>query len=240
MAIREGKWDCPQCGHRANRGGEVKCQACGKVRGDEVSFYLEDDAAEVTDEAALARANAGADWICEFCSATTPAAQKACRSCGAPRTGKRRAERELRDAPPPPQKKKTGGRWKWALAALAVIGSCVWVCTPKEQAATLEAVSWERTVEVERFATVVEQGWRDELPAGARVLSSERRKSHDQQVQTGTRTVSKTVSEQVKVGTKKVKVGTRDKGNGYFEDLYEDEPVYETRQRQVTETEPVY
>jgi hypothetical protein len=33
----------------------------------------------------------------------------------------------------------------------------------------------------------------------------------------------------VQVGTERVKVGTRDKGNGFFEDVYEERPVYRSR-----------
>ncbi|MGI5865033.1 MAG: zinc finger Ran-binding domain-containing protein [Myxococcales bacterium] len=227
MAIREGRWDCPQCGNKGNRGSEIKCSACGKVRAEDVQFYLDDeDAAEVTDEAALARAKAGADWICEYCGATTPADQARCKSCAADRTEKRRAVKVHLDQPeaPAPKKKSKAGLVLAGFCLLAI--ACgFFLCRTKEAPMTLAAVSWERTVEVEKHTTVVEEDWRDELPAGARILSTERKVHHTDKVQ---------------VGTKKVKVGTKDLGNGYFEDVYKEEPVYETRQRTVTEDEPVY
>jgi hypothetical protein len=246
MAIREGRWDCPQCGHKGNRGSEIKCSACGRVRGQEVGFYLAEDAEEVVDEAARARATAGADGICEYCQATTPASQTHCKSCGAERTEKRREVKVLPDqlepaAPDPTPKRSSKRGWLVAGAVLlALFGSCLFLFRSKESRMTLEKLSWERQVEVEQYKTVVEEKWRNELPGAARVLSTERRVHHHDKIQVGTRRVSHTVDEQVQTGTRRVKTGTRDLGNGYFEDVYDDQPVYETRQRTVTEDEPVY
>ena len=64
MAIREGKWKCTYCG-ATNRGRDLECTACGAAREKDVSFFLDDDAAEVTDEAVVAHARGGAEWICE-------------------------------------------------------------------------------------------------------------------------------------------------------------------------------
>jgi hypothetical protein len=55
-------------------------------------------------------------------------------------------------------------------------------------------------------------------------------------------TTTGTATEQVRVqaGTERVKVGTRDLGNGFFEDVYEERPVYETRTRERQVSRPVY
>jgi len=87
---------------------------------------------------------------------------------------------------------------------------------------------------------VGEQAWEGEVPSGARVLGSSREVHHINKIQTGTRTATRTVSEQVQTGTERVKTGTRDLGNGYFEDVYEDRPVYETREHEESYQEPVY
>jgi len=84
MAIREGKWRCPYCSI-VNRGASMACPGCGATRDEHVAFFLEDDAPEVTDEALLARARAGADWLCRFCGASCPPALERCRNCGAER-----------------------------------------------------------------------------------------------------------------------------------------------------------
>ncbi|MBI5544013.1 MAG: hypothetical protein HY901_09010 [Deltaproteobacteria bacterium] len=246
MTIREGKWDCPQCGLKGNRGSEQKCRQCNKVRGDEVRFYLEDEAAEVLDEAQLAKAQAGADWVCQFCEAINPAGGKQCRSCGAERTEKQREVKEILDqpvSPPlPPPKKKGLGRPAGIVGMLALLlGGGGWLlCAPSERAMSLARVSWERTIEVERYDTVVKEAWRDEVPGGGRVQSATQKVHHVNKVQTGTRAVSKQVEEKVQTGTRTVKVGKKDLGNGYFEDITKEEPVYERRTRTVTEDEPVY
>jgi hypothetical protein len=111
---------------------------------------------------------------------------------------------------------------------------------PRERVLTVTGHRWERTVAVEELRTVTEEGWEGELPAGARSLSSRREVHHTNRVQIGTETRTRTVSERVQTGTERVKVGSRDLGNGYFEDVYEDRPVYEDRDHQETYKEPVY
>ncbi|HYJ79020.1 MAG TPA: hypothetical protein VEW03_05440, partial [Longimicrobiaceae bacterium] len=85
MAIREGCWDCPTCAAAAQRGRDVNCTQCGSPRPEGVRFYLPDDAAEVSDAEALARARAGADWVCLHCAGSARATDEACPGCGAPR-----------------------------------------------------------------------------------------------------------------------------------------------------------
>jgi hypothetical protein len=87
------------------------------------------------------------------------------------------------------------------------------------------SVSWKRTVDIERFGTVTESDW--SVPQGARVISKSREVRSHRKVQAGTET--KTRTEKVQTGTRKVKSGVRDKGNGFFEDVYKDEPIYESR-----------
>ena len=238
--IREGKWDCPQCGCKGNRGSELNCRQCNKVRGNEVQFYVEDDAAEVVDEQKLERAQAGADWICQYCDAINPEGNKACKGCHAEKAEKKREVKEILDQPPAAAlPKKSNSKLIAGIGALVALlcggGTCL-VCLPSERDATLEAVSWERTVEVEKYGTVVKHAWRDEVPGGGRIQSTERKVHHTNKIQTGTRTTQ--VSEKVQVGTRTVKVGKKDLGNGYFEDITKEEPVYENRT--VDKEVPVY
>ncbi|HYW12972.1 MAG TPA: hypothetical protein VE871_13520 [Longimicrobium sp.] len=85
MAIREGRWDCPSCGSTAVYGRHVDCPGCGRPRPAGIRFYLTADAPVITDAAQLAEANAGADWICGHCGASTRATQADCGGCGAAR-----------------------------------------------------------------------------------------------------------------------------------------------------------
>lgn len=255
MAIREGLWDCPSCGRKGNRGPQRSCVGCGAPRGDDVAFYLAHDAPEVTDPKALAAAEAGADWTCEFCGGDNRATDEVCRGCSAARgTSPQRPERVILDAdaapPPPPQgvaappeetkkKKKRRGCGCLTLLGLVVL-FFAWLGCPNEQVVTVTGLSWERTVEVEQHRVESGEAWSDELPKGAEELSRQTLVDGTERVQVGTRPGTRTVTERVQVGTEQVKVGVRDLGNGYFEDVYEDRPVYETRSREEPTQEPIY
>ena len=84
MADREGLWDCPSCGHAGIPGFDLVCPNCGKSRG-EVKFYLPDNARVLTSPDEIARAHAGADWVCRHCDAAVPATKTICPQCGAER-----------------------------------------------------------------------------------------------------------------------------------------------------------
>jgi len=53
-----------------------------------VEFFLEDDAATVSNANLLKQANAGADWICRYCSGNNRAFDTQCSSCGSMRSDK--------------------------------------------------------------------------------------------------------------------------------------------------------
>ena len=254
MAIREGAWDCPVCGRKGNRGPEKFCGGCGSPRGPEVPFYLPDDAPEVVEAEALKRAQAGPDWVCPYCGADNPAVNAFCSGCGAPRDGAKTrevVERRL-DAPPPaakplaaPPQAGGGSRWKKGcgiafLGLAALVALVVFLGRPKSTTLTVTGFHWLRTIAVEELRPVTEQAWEGEVPSGARLLGKSREVHHVDHIQIGSETRTRTVSEQVQTGTERVKVGTKDLGNGYFEDVYEDRPRYETRSREETYQEPVY
>jgi hypothetical protein len=255
LAIREGAWDCPHCGRKRNRGPEKFCGGCGAPRGEDVQFYLPDDAREVTEADELRRAQAGPDWTCSFCAADNPSDHAFCSSCGAPREGstdrpvvEHRADAApapptLAALPPPPPSGKPLLKRGCQIGCLALVALVflVWLIgRPRERVLTVAGHRWERTVAVEELRTITEEGWEGELPAGARSLSSRREVHHQNRIRIGTETRTRTVSERVQTGTERVKVGSRDLGNGYFEDVYEDRPVYEDREREESYEEPVF
>lgn len=258
MAIREGAWDCPHCGRKRNRGPEKYCGGCGAPRGEDVKFYLPDDAPEVTEADALRRAQAGPDWTCPYCAADNPSDHAFCSSCGAARDGSqaRQVVEHRTGTPPsgtpsPPERGRGQGKGgagsilkKGCLigcAGLAAIVALLWFLGRSEETTlTVSGHRWQRSIGVEELRTVTEEGWEGELPAGARTLSSRREIHHRNRVRIGSETRTRTVKERVQTGTERVKVGERDLGNGYFEDIYEDRPVYENREREETYEEPIY
>lgn len=97
---------------------------------------------------------------------------------------------------------------------------------------------WERTIAIEELQTVTEEGW--DVPAGGRRLSERQAVYGYNQVLTGYETRTRNVSEQVQVGTEAYPCGQRDLGNGFFEEVLCDRPIYETRTRSETYEEPIY
>lgn len=256
MAVREGRWDCPSCGATAQLGRDVACGGCGSPRPKGVRFYLPEDAPEVTDPARLAEARAGADWVCEHCGASSRATRDDCSGCGAPRgsspqqavheygegeiprSGGRRAEPRPQPlaAAAPPRKSRRGR----VFAGVMVAGLGVFAWGNRTRAVEAEVVGkeWERTVQVEEYRTVTESGW--SLPAGGSVVRQYRDIREYRQVLDHHETRTRQVSDRVQTGTEQRVCGSRDNGNGYFEDVYCSEPVYETRYRTETYQEPVY
>jgi hypothetical protein len=223
MAIREGRWRCPYCSG-VNRGADLACKGCGATRDKDVRFFLEDEAPEVTDERLLAQARAGADWLCLFCQTSNPPANAACANCGAEKgkaPSRETREIPLRASPAPAAAPRTAPRRLGLLAALGlllVLGFCGFgilrALRTTEQPVTVAGFEWERSIEIEAYRTVREEAWEGELPSGARPVSTSRQVHHTERERTGTR---------------RVKTGTRDLGNGFFEDVYAEEPVYSER-----------
>lgn len=232
-AIREGRWDCEHCGTTGLLGRDMSCPKCGHRRPANVKFYLPEDAEEITDSEMKKRARAGADWVCEWCGASNIATSTTCSQCGAekgtspsqqvktykkgevPRTGN--AANPVVAPPPPPK----GGFPVPIIIGVAVL---LLVCglgafflfRTTEATATVTGVSWERTIDVEKLETVTKEG--KTIPSGGRKVSE---KKVD-------------VEEKVQTGTKKEVCGQKDLGNGKFEDVECDVPVYETRYRKET------
>jgi len=267
MAVREGAWDCPFCGATRNRGPEKFCGGCGSPRGPEVKFYLPEDARVVDDARELEKAGSGPNWTCAFCSGDNAGWNKFCTGCGSGRdAGSARevvvhqgqapssAEEAARAAPlkppsspeastqPRPTRNKACGFCLAGCGVLLVLLALLAGFLSCTHSARLELVGahWDRTISIEKQATVREQAWSDQLPPGARKLSQSQEVRSHRQVQIGSETRTRTVQREVQDGTEKVKVGSRDLGNGYFEDVYEERPTYRTVEEEETWQEPLY
>ncbi len=118
---------------------------------------------------------------------------------------------------------------------------------------TVVDVRWERTIDLQQRAVV--EGESFSLPDSVQVLSQRRAvERYDEQFAgyttetrqvergtrtgTGSRTRTREVSERVRTGSRTSVCGQRDRGNGYFEDIECEEPVYETQTHTETYEEP--
>jgi hypothetical protein len=260
MAIREGRWDCPSCGSVGQLGRHVYCVGCGSPRPKEIRFYLPDDAEAVTDAGQLSQAAAGPEWLCEHCGGSARAGDRNCPGCGAPRGES--AAREVRDyalaavprsggdddrPPPPPRalakpvrpaRESRFGRNVFALMLFTVLAWFGWSNRTRHLEGEVAARQWERTVQVEAYRSVQEEGW--SLPEGARRLRSYRAIRDYRQVLDHYETKTRQVSERVQTGTRTYTCGQVDRGNGYFEDRTCTEPEYETRYHSESYQDPVY
>lgn len=246
MAVYEGAWDCPHCGNVANRGPDKHCPACGSGRGADVKIYLPENAREVQEEAELARANAGPDWSCSYCQVDNWATARFCVNCGAGQDGS--APRPVVDTlyTKPAEEPKPGTR-SYRKLLLGCVGLpllllflLIWMAMPSKADLKVVGHAWQRVIHSEDYRKVDESDWDNAVPAGAEVQRTSREIHHYNKVQIGTERKTRTKSERVQVGSERVKVGTRNKGNGYFEDVYENRPKYETRTSTETYSEPVY
>ena len=241
-------------------GRHVYCVACGAPRPKEIRFYLPEDAEAVTDAGQLSQAAGGPDWICEHCGGSARGSDRACPGCGAPRGDS--AAREVRDYAmaevprsggggdgpstprplaakpvPPARESKFGGKvvGVMLLAGLSWFG---WSNRTRHMEGEVAAMQWERTVQVEAYRSVQEEGW--SLPEGARRLRSYRAIRDYRQVLDHYETKTRQVSERVQTGTRTYTCGQVDRGNGYFEDRTCTEPEYETRYHTESYQDPVY
>ena len=223
MAIRMGYWDCVHCEQKGIEGPQRQCPGCGRPRDADVEFYTKDDAPEIDDPQLLQRAEAGADWHCPFCDTDNPAGQVQCLSCGgSDPNAKHREEKIILDADQPasaesmspedrtPKKAKSKAGLLIFLSILVVIGGLVWFFFLRSSPHTvaIDQATWRKSLRIEQLKTETKSGWLDEMPSNARELS----RTHK----------SKTIK--VQQGTKKVKVGKKDLGNGMFKDVYKKVP----------------
>jgi hypothetical protein len=127
--------------------------------------------------------------------------------------------------------------------------------TPRPVPAVVDVVVWERQIVMEEHGIVPGEGW--ELPDSATDVVRSERVSEYRQELAGYQTVSRQVprtervlqgyreesrsyEEREQTGTHTYTCGTRDLGNGYFEDVECTEPIYETRTRSEPVSVPVY
>ncbi len=263
MAVKEGRWDCQYCGTTGNLGRHRQCQNCSRSRPEDTKFYIADDA-EVTDKRLQKLAKVGPDWVCEFCGTSNAADISVCGSCGAaressspvqgvkdygldevPTTGDMTLDEDPRKSEAQPT--DTSKKRMLPVAVIVGIAIVAIICLAavaflifggRDSDASVSGYQWERSFEVEAFQTVNEEDW--ELPAGARLLSQKEEIHHYDQILDHYETRQRQVEERVQTGTESYVCGQRDLGNGFFEDIQCERPIYETQVRTESYEEPIY
>lgn len=253
MSIREGLWDCPSCGNKGILGRNRSCPSCNTPRADDVRFYLPKDAHEITGFTQISDATAGADWYCRHCNSGNPATATHCKACGASRENN--TEHETRvytpeniphsaqeaapppTAPPPPRKSNKGKIIAGGLTLSTAFGVYLAV-TPSHIPVTVSGFSWERSVVVEEYKTQRKKAW--EVPAGGRIVSQTQAFHHNETRLDHYEQRTKRVCENVRTGTITYNCGSRDLGNGYFQDKTCTRPQYSQECHNESYQQPVY
>lgn len=109
---------------------------------------------------------------------------------------------------------------------------------PKVEAIKITQMSWERSINIERYQSVEESDW--SLPPNARLLYCQDEFSHYVPVLHHYETVTVEVPYERIVGTEEYVVGYEDLGNGYFEEITDIRYIYETYYVTETYEEPIY
>lgn len=124
------------------------------------------------------------------------------------------------------------------LLSILAIAGLIYLFIPKDKDITISQMSWERSINIERYQTVEESDWT--LPTNARLLYSQSEFSHYEKVIDHYETKTREVAKEKLVGYEDYVVGYEDLGNGYFEEIIDSRPVYETYYETETYEEAVY
>lgn len=258
MAIQLGRWDCPVCGQIGNLGNATACPSCGSPRGKDVEFYLPQDADNITEENLLKEANAGVDWICDYCGSDNKATATTCKSCGNERTKEdidrhvteygldqvptsgKATKKEKQKTPVAPPKTSSSSGKKILIGVGVIILIIAFLMWPRSFKVEVVRHTWERSIEIENNKLVTEEDWT--IPATGNEINSFRAIHHYDKVfdhyENRTRNV------RVQTGSESYKCGSINKGNGYFEDKYCERPTYsnqtESYREEVYRDVPVY
>ena len=257
-----GYWDCPYCGCKGIAGNVMNCPSCGRARGD-VKFYMKNGAENSVREAGdtgdieyLSQEqgkdfDAEADWYCSFCNSLNKNRAAFCSNCGATRESsesnyfdqlKKRQEQEeaeqaaqARNLPKPAKKSRL---LVWLILIAVLVGAFMYMNGNTTKGNLLVTdIAWNRAIPVEDYREYREEGW--SIPQGGTQISSSSKLHHYDQVLDHYEDVEVQRSRQVLDHYETYYTYT-DRGNGSFEQIAHERPVYETEYYTETESRPVY
>lgn len=260
-------WDCPYCQAKDITGDNRTCPNCGKVRDNATTFHINLNKKIYVPDNEAVYINRNPDWVCDYCDSLNSDDDNFCTSCGATRTEKNlnyfqnRLKKESEHATNATDNtpdsithsslsssevfnqaqtfiKSNLHIFLTIIASLAFLIGLVFLFIPKEHELTVQEISWEYNINIERYQTVQENGWY--LPSGARLLSTSLEISGYEQVLDHYETRTRQVSRQEIVGYEEYVSGYRDLGNGYAEKIISSRPIYQTYYDTETYQEPIY
>ena len=260
-----GYWDCPYCEYKGIGGDQAKCPQCGRPRGD-VKFYMkgytegqireenERDDIEYVDPETAKYVNRNPDWYCSFCNTLNSDNAEKCGNCGATRADsetnyfdqlKKRQEREAQNAQPQPAQAREApksGSSKTILilviAALAIFGLFkIMTGNTTQGDLKVTSIEWARNINVEKNIQYSESDW--QLPSGAEVTSQKQELHHYDSVLDHYENVPVQRSREVLDHYEKYYTYT-DLGNGHFEEVENQRPIYKTEYYTEYVQQPVY
>lgn len=258
-----GYWDCPYCEHKEISGDQDKCPQCGRPRGD-VKFYMKGYAEgqtreenergdiEYLDEEKAKYVSRNPDWYCSYCNTLNSDNAENCSNCGATRADseanyfdqlKKRQQQEQQNARPQQQSaQQTGGSKKWlvilAIIALAVFGLVKFMTGNTTQGdLKVTQIEWARAINIEQNIQYSESGWT--LPADAELTEKKEELHHYDSVLDHYETKQVQRSRQV-LDHYETYYTYSDLGNGHFEEVANERPVYKTEYYTEDVQQPVY
>jgi len=242
--------NCPACG-RAR--GEVKFYVKGVQEGQVLTQEQQKSLNYLSDEQAK-YVSKNPDWYCSFCNSLNSDNAQFCSNCGASRENseanyfemkKKMEERELAERaaqPTPTPPPKSGGGKRLLIIAVAVVLAIVGIFVFLNGKKTsgdwkVTALNWQRAISIEEYTPYQESGW--DLPEGAELTRQAREIHHYDQVLDHYQDVEVQRSRQV-VDYYKTETSLKDRGNGTFEEVSRQVPVYKTEYYTETVSQPVY
>lgn len=255
-----GYWDCPYCDTKGIRGDKSVCPNCGQRRGH-VRFYLKGNAQnqelrekdtkdlEYVLQEKEKYVNRNPDWYCSFCETLNSDNAETCQGCGASRSQSDKNYfqmlehlKELEQAQTQPASAAPAKRSKLPLvliaAALLIVGFFLFM-NGKVTSGDYEisGVRWERSIQISQNRLYHETGW--SVPPGASVTGQKSEIHHYDQVVDHYEDREVQRSRQVIDGYETYYTYT-DLGNGMFDQVAHQRPIYKTEYYTVTEQRPVY
>ena len=263
MANVWGYWDCTYCRTKTIRGDKTDCPNCGHGRDENVKFYMRNDLLEYVPPE---QTNWEQNWICSYCKYQNSAQLTKCDYCGASKTESEKNYSDVKSDSSELQDNNCNSGIDCrtesesnhsdaqsdlsenmskilkigiiSFIVVSVIMFLVWLFIPVQREMVIDSFSWNREIQIEQMRTVDESDW--SLPDDARLSYTNQEIRKYDKIIDHYETKTRKVSEKVLDHYETVKDGYRDLGNGQFEEVTKQKPVYRTEYRTETYEEPVY